>query len=75
MTSSSGINRARTLFQQNHPGKAIIQVPEVHTADAALVVKLPVHIKGLVGGNLELAYSLTWYSPVVQRRVELVAPW
>ena len=53
----------RTLFEKDNAGKAIVQVPEVHAADAALVVQLAVHVKRLVGPNLHLAHALARNRP------------
>lgn len=47
-----------TLLQEHDARKAVIQVPKVHAAHAALVVQVPVHIEGLVGLDLHLADPL-----------------
>lgn len=81
----------RTLLEQNNAGKSIVQVPEVDTAHTALVVEIPVDVKRLVGLDLHLADTLardstlastlaatgtdTTDAALIQRRVELVAPW
>jgi hypothetical protein len=80
----------RTLLEQNHTCEAVVQVPKVNAAHAALVVQLPVHVKRLVRANLHLAHPLARYGPLaralaaagtdpagtalVQRGVELVGP-
>lgn len=81
----------RTFLDQHDAGESVIQVPQVHAAHAPLVVQLPIDVKGLVGLDLHLADSLigdgaftstlaasradTAHAALVQRRVELVAPW
>lgn len=81
----------RTFLNQHHARKAIVQVPEIDAAHTALVVQLPVNVKGLIGLDLHLAHPLVGdralagalaaagpdaaHAALVQRRVELVAPW
>jgi hypothetical protein len=54
----SEVKRKRTLLQQDDAGEPIIEVPEVDTAHAPLVVQLPVDVKGLVGLDLHPAHPL-----------------
>lgn len=68
-------SKRHTLLQQNHTGKSVVQIPEVHAANTALVVELAVYVKGLVGRDFELAHPLTGHRSVLERRVKLVAPW
>lgn len=67
--------RQRTLLQKNNTRKPIIQVPEIHAPHPALIVQLAVHIKRLVCRDLELPHALAGNRPVVQRRIEFIAPW
>lgn len=64
-----------TLLQQDHTCEPIVQVPEVHTADAALIIELTVNIERLVRSHFKLAHTLTGHSAVLQGRVEFIAPW
>lgn len=80
-----------TLLHQYHASEPVIQVPQIDTAHASLVVQLSVDIKRLVGLDLHLAHPLVRNGPLagavvasradtantalVQRRVKLVAPW
>jgi len=76
---------ARTLLQQHHPRKPIIQVPKVNAAGAPFVVELPVDIERLVGGHLHLPHPLARQrtaaifivplpSGILEWRVKLVGP-
>lgn len=81
----------RTLLHQDHASKAVIQVPQIDTAHASLVVQFSVNVKRLVGLDFHLAHPLVRNGPLagtvvapgadaadaalVQRRVKLVAPW
>lgn len=44
---------ALTLLEQHDAGEAVVEVPEVDAAHAALVVELAVDVKGLVGLDLD----------------------
>lgn len=56
--------RELTLLQQHNTCKPVIQVPEIHAADAALVVQFAVHVKRLVGLDLHLAHALARNRPL-----------
>jgi hypothetical protein len=49
---------SRTFLQQHHARKPIIQIPEINTTDASLVIQLPIDIKRLVRSNLHLPHPL-----------------
>jgi hypothetical protein len=49
---------APTLLQQHHPGKPIVQIPQIHRRHPALIVQIPVHIKRLIRLDLHLADPL-----------------
>jgi hypothetical protein len=66
--------KEHTLLQQHHAGEAILEIPKIHAADAALEVQLAVDIEGLVGADLHLAHALARQLRVRRRRLELVAP-
>jgi hypothetical protein len=81
---------SRTFLQQHHARKPIIQIPEINTTDASLVIQLPIDIKRLVRSNLHLPHPLARhralagtfiailsnaaFSSLFQRRLELSAP-
>lgn len=80
-----------TLLQQNNTRKPIIQIPEIHTTHAPLIIQLTIHIKRIIGLDLHLAHPLAGDSTLsrslaaacanaartalIQWRVELVGPW
>lgn len=47
-----------TLLQQHHPSKPIVQIPEIHRADASLIIQLPINIKRLIGLDFHLPHPL-----------------
>lgn len=86
----SGNWEVLTLLQQHNSCEAVVKVPEVHAAHAALVVELPVDIERLVGSDLHGPHPLAWHgtlagalaqaasgaadAALVEGRVELVGP-
>ena len=63
-----------TLLQQDSPGKPIIQIPEIHTANPAFVIQLSINIKGFISGNFKLPHSFTRSCSILNGRIELITP-
>jgi hypothetical protein len=53
-----------TLLQQHHPGKPIVQIPQIHRRHPALIIQIPIHIKRLIRLNLHLAHPLPGDGPL-----------
>jgi hypothetical protein len=62
-----------TFLQQHHAGKAIVEIPKIHTADPALVVQLPIHVEGFVRAHLHLPHSLARHGALTSALIAIGA--
>jgi hypothetical protein len=66
--------RCLTLLQQHNARKPVVQVPQKHRRHAALVVQIPVDVKGLVGLDLHLAHALAGHGALPGALIAAAGP-
>jgi hypothetical protein len=66
--------RCLTLLQQHNAREPVVQVPQKHRRHAALVVQIPVDVKGLVGLDLHLAHALAGHGALPGALIAAAGP-